>query len=70
MSDQLHALTAITPVKKINKRLGGPQSRSKHFGEEKNILGLSAFEPRIVQPVAQPPYVLNYRRGKVGGGGG
>jgi hypothetical protein len=56
----------FTPVKKL-MRLGGPQSPSEHFGEEKNILALWAFEPRIVQQAAQPPYLLNNRRGREGG---
>jgi hypothetical protein len=58
--------TPVKKKKKLNKRLGGPHSRSEHFGEEKNILALSAFEPPIVQPVAEPPYLLNYRRGREG----
>jgi len=37
----------------LNRKLGGRQSRSGHFGEEKNFLLLQTFEPRIIQLIAQ-----------------
>jgi hypothetical protein len=36
----------------LNMRLGGPQNRSRRFGEEINLLSLRGFEPRFVHPVA------------------
>jgi hypothetical protein len=40
VSGQIHASAALTPWKEprypLDKRLGGPQSRSGHYGEEKN----------------------------------
>jgi hypothetical protein len=35
----------------IETTLGGSQSWSGHFGEEKNILSLLGFELLIIQPV-------------------
>ena len=32
--------------------LGGPQSLYGNFGEEKNLLPLTGFEPQVVQPVS------------------
>jgi hypothetical protein len=40
-----------TPIS-LNKRLGGYPSRPGCFEEEKQLLLLPGFEPRIVQPVA------------------
>jgi hypothetical protein len=37
----------------LDRRLGGPQSRSGHGGEEKNPQPLPELEPLIIQPVAQ-----------------
>jgi hypothetical protein len=37
----------------LDRRLGGPQSRSRRGGEEKNSQPLPGFEPQIIQPVAQ-----------------
>jgi hypothetical protein len=37
----------------VDRRLGGPQSRSRRGGEEKNSQPLPALEPPIIQPVAQ-----------------
>jgi hypothetical protein len=37
----------------MDKRLGGPQSRSGRGGEEKNSRFLPGLEPPITQPVAQ-----------------
>jgi hypothetical protein len=36
----------------FNRRMGGSQSRSGRFREQKNILFLPGFEPRIVELVA------------------
>jgi hypothetical protein len=56
LSDQLHAPAALpqgkSPWYPLNRRLGGPQSRSGHAGEEKNSHTLLGFEPPIIQPVA------------------
>jgi hypothetical protein len=37
----------------LDKRLGGPESRSERGGEEKNSQSLPRLEPPIIQPVAQ-----------------
>jgi hypothetical protein len=37
----------------MDRKLGGPQSRSGRGGEEKNSQSLPALEPPIIQPVAQ-----------------
>jgi len=37
----------------MNKRMGGPQTWSGVFGEEKNVLPLPGFESLIFQSVAQ-----------------
>jgi hypothetical protein len=37
----------------LGRKLGGPQSRSEHGGEEKNSKPLPGFEFPIIQPVAQ-----------------
>jgi hypothetical protein len=37
----------------LDRRLGGPQSRSGRGGEEKNSRSLPGLEPWIIQPVAQ-----------------
>jgi hypothetical protein len=37
----------------LDRRLGGPQSRSRYGGEEKSFQPLSGLEPPIIQPVAQ-----------------
>ena len=34
------------PRYSLNRGLGGPQSRSGNFGEDKNLLTLPGFEPR------------------------
>jgi hypothetical protein len=38
--------------------LGGPQSQSVRFGEEKHFLPLQRFEARKVQPVAAVPTTI------------
>jgi len=42
MSGPPHAPAALRP---LNRRQGGPQGRCGCFGEEKNFLPLSGFEP-------------------------
>jgi hypothetical protein len=37
----------------LDRRLGGPQSRSGHGGEEKNSPPPPALEPPTIQPVVQ-----------------
>jgi len=37
-----------------------PQSWCGHFAEEKDILPVPGFKPRILQPVAQSLYQINY----------
>ena len=40
------------PLHLLNKRRRGTHSRFDNFGEEKIILTLQEFEPRILQPLA------------------
>jgi len=40
--------------------MGGLQSRSERFGEEKILFFLPAFEPRIVQSVAYSLYIRRH----------
>jgi len=43
MSGQIHAVSSLAADKELSpssKRLGGPQSQFRYFGEEKNILYL------------------------------
>jgi hypothetical protein len=35
---------------RLNGRLGGPQSHSVHFGEEKNLLPLPGIITKTIQP--------------------
>jgi hypothetical protein len=42
-----------SPWYPLDKRLGGPQSRSGRGGEEKNSHLLPGIEPPIIQPLAQ-----------------
>jgi hypothetical protein len=37
----------------LDKKQGGPQSRSGHSGKEKNSQPLQGQEPPLIQPVAQ-----------------
>jgi hypothetical protein len=55
VSGQLHASAALHPLKEhpLDRRLGGPQSRSGRGGEEKNSQPLPGLEPPTIQPVAQ-----------------
>jgi hypothetical protein len=54
MSGQFHAPAAFSqgniPWYPLDRRLGGPQSRS---GEENNSHSLPGFERPIIQPIAQ-----------------
>jgi hypothetical protein len=43
------------------RRLGGPQIRSGHFRDEKNLLPLQRFEPRTVQPVKLLRFFFNVK---------
>jgi hypothetical protein len=57
MSDKLHA-PALYPQGKsswypLDRKFGGPQSRSGRGGEEKNSQPLPEQETPIIQPVAQ-----------------
>jgi hypothetical protein len=42
-----------SPWYPLDRRLGGPQSRSGRGGEKKNSQPLPGLEPPIIQPVAQ-----------------
>jgi len=57
VSGQLHAPAAYlqgkSPWFPLDRRLGGPQSRFGHLGEEINSHQLSGIEPPIIQHVAQ-----------------
>jgi hypothetical protein len=54
LGGQLHALTVLPLGRNpVTHQVGGwvgLQSWSGHFGEEKNLLFLSGFEPQAVQP--------------------
>jgi len=58
VSGQLHAPAALLPAKgpwyPLDRRMGGPQSRSEHGGEEKSSQPLSGLESPIIQPSAIP----------------
>jgi hypothetical protein len=55
VSGQLHAPAALlqgrSPCYPLDRRLGGPQSRSRRSGEQKSFHPLSGLEPPIIQPV-------------------
>jgi hypothetical protein len=58
VSGQLYAPGALfpkgmSPPYPLDRRLGGPQSRSGWGGEEKNSQPLTGLETPIIQPVAQ-----------------
>jgi hypothetical protein len=56
-SVRLHAPAVLPPGKKprypLDRRLGGPQSRSGRGAGQKNSQPLPGLEPPIIQPVAQ-----------------
>jgi hypothetical protein len=43
-----------SPLYPLDRRLGGPQSRSGRRGKVKNSQPLPGIVPSIIQPVAQP----------------
>jgi hypothetical protein len=53
VSSQLHAPDALLPGHPLDRRVGGPQSRSGRVGKEKNSHPLPGSEHPIIQPVAQ-----------------
>jgi hypothetical protein len=57
VSGQLHAPAALPQGKSswyaLDRRLGGPQSRSGRGGEEKKFKLLPGIKPPIIEPVAQ-----------------
>jgi hypothetical protein len=68
VSGQRHAPAALHPREKdprypLDRRLGGPQSRSGRRGLKKNPLPLSGIEPRSPDRPArsQTLYCLSYR---------
>jgi hypothetical protein len=46
-------LQGKSPWYTLNMRIGGPQSRSGHGGEEKNSQPMPEQEPPIINPAAQ-----------------
>jgi hypothetical protein len=52
MIGQLHCLAALPPrimyQYPFSRRLGGPQSRSRRFGENTSILHVQGKEPRLL----------------------
>jgi hypothetical protein len=64
VSGQLDAPAALPPDKELwyplNRWLTQPHSRFGCFEQERNLLSLTVFEPRIVQHVPQPLYLLSY----------
>jgi hypothetical protein len=57
VSGLLHAPATLSlgksPWYPLDRRLGGPQSRSGRGGEEKNFQPLPGLEPPIIQPAVQ-----------------
>jgi hypothetical protein len=57
VSGQLHDPAALPPGKRpwcpLDRRLGGPQSRSGRDGEKKNYQPPLGLEPPIIQPVVR-----------------
>jgi hypothetical protein len=57
VSGQLHASAALSQGKSpwypLDRRLGGPQSRSGSHGEEQDSKSLVGLEPQNIQPVTQ-----------------
>jgi hypothetical protein len=66
VSGQLHVPAALPPGKNpqypFNERVGGPHSRFRRFGEQKNLLPLMRFEPPIIHPVARSLCRMSYTR--------
>jgi hypothetical protein len=55
-----HCTSGKEPWYPLKRSLGGHQSQSGRFGEQKNLFTLQGFEPWTVQPVAQSLYRLRY----------
>jgi len=53
VGDQFHAPASLIQVHPLDRRLGGPQSRSGRGDEQKNSQSLPELEPLIIQPAAQ-----------------
>jgi hypothetical protein len=57
VNGRLHAPASLPQGKStwypLDRKLGGPQSRSGHGGEEKNSHPLPEIEPPIIWPIAQ-----------------
>jgi hypothetical protein len=55
VSGQLHVPATLFPGKEgskpLHRGLGGPQSRPRHFGEERHVFLLPKFEVLTIQPV-------------------
>jgi hypothetical protein len=51
----------MSPWYALDRRIGGPQSRSARRGEEKNSDLLPELEPPIIQPAAQRSTTELYR---------
>ena len=60
----LHASAAVPPEKEprypLNRRLGGPHSRTGFGEKDKNVLSLPSIEPRTVPPIIWSLYQLSY----------
>jgi hypothetical protein len=58
VSGQLHAPPTLFPgdegARPLHRGVGGPQSRPRHFGEERHVFLLPKFELLTVQPVGSP----------------
>jgi len=56
VSGYLHALVPLplgkNPKNPLNRRVGWPQSQSRCFGEEKNLLPIPGFESQTFQLIA------------------
>ena len=60
----IHGLVAMILSKcrwyPLNRRLGGPQTWRRRFGEEKNLLSLLGLKLRIIQTVTKSVHRLQY----------
>jgi hypothetical protein len=58
VNGQLHTLASLpqgmSPLYQFYKGLGGPQSRSGRYGEQKNLLPLPGTEPRLLYRLSYP----------------
>lgn len=68
VNGQVHAPAVLPPGPRekppapIVQDIGGPLSRSRRFGEEKNPLPLRGFDPWFVQPVVLPVNSMQFFR--------